>query len=152
VTWFLANGASPNVRHNSDNSTTPLTCAVISACPAIVSLLLDQGARVDRGNVLSALCESKHPGRLYILGLLIQRGAPVNAVDDSQNLQRLRLMQVRGLGAPLHRAVEEGRVAIAAALLAHGADKAVRDTKGRTPVELAKELGRAEIAALLEAE
>lgn len=135
-------------------STTPLTCAVISACPAIVSLLLDQGARVDRGNVLSALCESKQPGRLYILGLLIQRGAPVNAVDedDSQYPPLIGVFEVQELGAPLHRAVDEGRVAIAAALLAHGADKAVRDSKGRTPVELAKELGRAEMVALLEAE
>jgi len=140
------------VRHNDYISTTPLTCAVISACPAIVSLLLDHGAHVDHGNLLSTLCESKHPGRLYIFGLLIERGVPVNALDHSQNPRRFRILQRQGLGTPLHCAVEQGRVAIGAALLAHGADKGVRDTKGRTPLELAKELGRGEMLALLEAE
>jgi len=57
-----------------------------------------------------------------------------------------------GLGTPLHSAVRSNRLAIAAALLAHGAERGKEDTKGRTPLDMARELGSGEMVKLLEGE
>lgn len=57
-----------------------------------------------------------------------------------------------GLGTPLHSAVESNRIAIAAALLGHGAERGKEDTKGRTALEMARESGLREMVKLLEGE
>ncbi|MCJ1247965.1 hypothetical protein MMC30_005180 [Trapelia coarctata] len=132
---------------------TPLTIAVMHASLSIVKLLIAHGARLDHGNLLSSISASNVPGRLAILGELVEKGAPINELHDSQNRARVRIRNwASAVGTPLHRAVDHGRVAIAAALLAHGADKTIVDTKGRTPLEFARELGAGRMVELLEEE
>ena len=131
-------------------SNTPLTYAVMDASLSMVKLLVARGARVNEGNLLVALAESEVPGRLAILGYLVERGSPVNELKDAHNPRRFRSMSPKGLGTPLHNAVKYNRIAFAAALLAHGAEKEKMDTKGRTPLEIAAELGFGEMVKLLE--
>ena len=150
VTWFLDHGASPNLRCTPYTSNTPLAFAVINASLSIVKLLIAHGARVDEGNLLVALSESNVPGRLAILGYLVERGVPMNELSDAHNPPRFIIRSKSGLGTPLHSAVRYNRIAIAAALLAHGVEKGKVDTKGRTPLVMARELGLGEMVKLLE--
>jgi ankyrin repeat protein len=150
VTWFLDHGASPNLQYNVYMSTTPLTCAVIYASLSMVKLLVARGARVNEGNLLHALGESEVPDRLAILDYLVEQGSPVNELKDAHNPRRFRSFSCHGLDTPLHRAVKFNRIALAEALLAHGADQTKMDTKGRTPLEVAAELGFGEMIKLLE--
>jgi len=72
-----------------------------------------------------------------ILSDLIAAGAPVN---DNENLAGW---------TPLHFAAAAGRPAIIQALLDKGADPALRDSLGRTPVEVAELLNHAPAATQL---
>ncbi len=72
-----------------------------------------------------------------VAGLLIARGADVNASDS-----------IRG-DTPLHYAARHRAVAVAGVLLAHGADVNAPNRKGRTPLHAATVLGARAIAELL---
>lgn len=74
----------------------------------------------------------------------------MNELSDAHNLRRFRIMSRSGLGTPLHSAVTSNRIAIAAALLEHGAERGKEDSKGRTALEMARELGLGEMIKLLE--
>ncbi|MHC9538878.1 MAG: ankyrin repeat domain-containing protein [Vulcanimicrobiota bacterium] len=50
---------------------------------------------------------------------------------------------------PLHHAAEKGNKALVKILLDNGADKEIKDDKGRTPLKIAEEKGHAEIIELL---
>ena len=60
-----------------------------------------------------------------MIDLLIQEGAEVNVKD------------VRGL-TPLHQASLNGHVEVITALLAAGADKTMKNKRGQTPHDVAK--------------
>jgi hypothetical protein len=149
VQWFLANGASADVPHTFRTSSTPLSRAVHDASMPIITLLLSSGSRVDHGNLLSATCHSHMSSRLEVLELLLNKGAPVNAIDDWYNGPVTTQMSRWGLGTPLHAAVKRGEREVVEVLLRNGADKSIKDTKGRMPVHLARELEN-EFAEVLE--
>jgi hypothetical protein len=74
-------------------------------------------------------------GRMGEVKAALQQGDDVNATGE--------------LGPPLHNAAENGHLAIVELLVAHGADVAATDAKGRTALELAEREGHAEVAAYL---
>lgn len=150
VQWFLANGASADVPHTFRTSSTPLSRAVHDASMPIITLLLSSGSRVDHGNLLSATCHSHMSSRLEVLELLLNKGAPVNAIDDWYNGPVTTQMSRWGLGTPLHAAVKRGEREVVEVLLRNGADKSIKDTKGRMPVHLARELENEELVEVLE--
>jgi ankyrin repeat protein len=151
VHWFLSHGASAHLECTPHKSDTPLTYAVKYGSIEIVRLLVSHGARVDHGNLLHAACESSHPGRLEILAFLLERGAPINVLKEAHNTERLRILPcIFRRGTPLHEAIMYRRRAICAALLVHGADPEVRDTKGKTSIEFAREIGFDDMLEILE--
>ena len=54
-----------------------------------------------------------------------------------------------GSETPLHKLARDNDIAIAKLLLAHGANVAALDTRGRTPLTVAARKGHAALAALL---
>ena len=82
---------------------------------------------------------------------LISCGAPLKELTDEHNPWRRQFMERRGRVTALHLAARKGRADNVAVLLAAGADARWRDTRGRTPADLARGNGKADVARMLEA-
>ncbi len=107
---------------------TPLHAAVIGGNRDAVAFLLARDAPVDaenhNGHTALALCAecSSADARALIAQLLLARGADANAPAGHHG------------GTALHRAVVNGDLALARALLESGADPNRQDWSGKTPL------------------
>ena len=162
VMTLLANGADPRVADAEGN--TPMHHAARSSDPGVVALLRDAAAEIDVPNndgwtPLGVACLA---GNWRLARFLLERGARVQvdgAVsplvaaaggddDDPAGVQLLLRYKARPDGADrdgrtaLHRAAHAGHAAIAAELLAAGADVSARDAQQRTPLLEAARGGR----------
>ncbi|KAE8832169.1 hypothetical protein P3342_013139 [Pyrenophora teres f. teres] len=144
--WFLDRGADPDAQCFLD--ITPLSFAVRSAEIPVINLLLDRGS-IHKGQLVHHAVE-RSENVIEVLQILIARGASINQVQYSEHLQSWGHEHFKGLGTPLHRAVELGRGDVVEFLLKMGADRDVKDTKGRTPLDVAREVGDEELVRLLE--
>ena len=121
-----------------------VTIAAVANDPEFLALALELGARAD--NVTSmydgtALIAAAHLGHFEVVQILIDAGAPLDHVN---NLGWTALIEavVLGDGGSDHiRTVE--------ALVNAGADKAIGDRQGKTPLQLAEERGYADMVELL---
>ncbi|MCJ1247881.1 hypothetical protein MMC30_005096 [Trapelia coarctata] len=151
VKWFLSHGATLDLEPTEFTCRTPLTLAVGCASLEIVKLLIAHGAKVDRGNLLHEIVESNHPGRLDILAYLIRQGADIDQIEEASNYRLFDVKKkVFGIGTALHNAVKHNKLAIAVALLNHGAERCIDDTEGRTPLDWADDLKRKRMIRLLD--
>ncbi len=86
----------------------------------------------------SALAKAGRPYYLFVVRLLIERGAGVNARTVPGAETGAFMRDVRCCGeTPLHRAAAYGDEAIIRVLLDHGADKETRDANGDSPLSWA---------------
>ncbi len=128
---LLARGADPNAVDATGKSA--ITYAAARGFAEIVRRLLESGVDAKRtyGNDLTALMWAAGPDEgvgagaaLDVVALLLDAGAPIDAVDN------------RGRTA-LMTAAEFGHAEIVEALLAHGADRGIKDGRGKRAVDLA---------------
>ena len=88
----------------------------------------------------SALCKAGRPYFLYVVRLLVENGADVNARTIPGVAIDAFMRDVRTKGeTPLHRAAAYGDEAMIEYLLEHGADKTARDAHGNSPISWASE-------------
>jgi uncharacterized protein len=144
---------------------TPLLHAAVFGMTAVVDVLVAAGARVPdlvqaaaAGDVdgllradspeqerIRALVMAADHQRLPVIDALVAAGTPVDGVDATWGRH------------PLRTAAGNGRPAAVRRLLGHGADPALRDAEGRTPLDLCRAnrpryvdtRGHNEVAALL---
>ena len=125
--------------HSADGF-TPLHLAAFFAQPAVMELLLDQGARVDAVSTnamkLRALHSAAAANSLDAVTLLLARGAEPNTHQHG------------GLTA-LMAAASNGNLAMVSALLAKGADPNLAAADGTRAVGLARAKGHVEVVARL---
>jgi uncharacterized protein len=113
----------------------------------VADFLITQGADVnyklpDTGEtpLHSALCKAGRPYYLYVLRVLVENGADVNAKTNPGRETGAFMRDVRTRGeTPLHRAAAYGDEAMIAYLLANGADREARDANGDSPLTWASE-------------
>ena len=113
----------------------------------VVDFLILQGADVnwsvpDTGEtpLHSALCKAGRPYFLYVLKLLVESGADVNAKTIPGRESGAFMRDVRTKGeTPLHRAAAYGDEVMIQYLLDNGADKQARDANGASPIGWASE-------------
>jgi ankyrin repeat protein len=134
---LLAAGAKADCRDGEGLS--PLFYAAVHGFPKVVQLLLDRGADPDVGREIGlgpGLVQAGYRGRLDMLGLLLNGGADINAIDYARR-------------TALHAAVWKGAVEAALLLIEAGADPNTRDRMGLTPLMEAVNADNHELALRL---
>lgn len=150
IRWFLSHGADPSVPAHHNGATT-LTLAAASSTVETMKLLIDAdaGGDVRKGSPLVVAAASSNSGRLSMARYLVAIGASLNALQHEDDESRFKTFSSTGLGTALHATVRWDRREMCALLLELGVDKTVKDTLGRTPLDLAREMGRWEVGRLL---
>jgi len=118
----------------------PLGLASFFNHEPVVRLLLERDARVDaassNGMRVMPLHSAAAARSVPIARLRLERGAPVNARQGAS-----------GLGfTPLMEAALNGQTEMVDLLLEHGADRTMRDDKGHTAGDYARQNGHAALA------
>ena len=113
----------------------------------VVDFLISHGADVNcavpetgETPLHSSLCKAGRPYYLYVVKLLVENGADVNAktIPGKETEAFMRDVRTRG-ETPLHRAAAYGDEAMIQYLLDHGAEKEARDANGDSPLTWASE-------------
>ncbi len=141
--------------------------------PAVVRALLEYGAAVNaRGpDGRAALHYAAQAGNLDLIAVLLAYGADANVGDAAGNTPLIAALRSKakrrpaaiaallaggadpnvrmGSETPLHKVTRDNDRALAKLLLAHGANTAALDTRGRTPLTVATRKGHAALVALL---
>ena len=153
VTLLLDSGAAvdgpPETSTDFADGPTPLMAACEAGDVRLVRWLLDRGANVRRRcgllGGIGCVFKAAEAGNVGLVTVLLERGAPVN-LHDARG--RTVLSHVCEMGLfPL--VTPTAAVAIAEALLAHGADPLDVDDHGRTPLAYACEHPEPALLALL---
>jgi ankyrin repeat protein len=113
-----------------------------------ISVLLERGS-VEKGQLMHHAVE-RSQDTIAVMQELVSKGTPLNEVQYSGHMDSWNHEHFKGLGTPLHRAVELRKVDVARFLLQRGADGNIKDTKGRTPLDIARHLGDRDMIHLLE--
>lgn len=108
----------------------------------VADLLISQGADVNwavpetgETPLHSALCKAGRPYYLFVVKVLVENGAEVNARTVPGKETGAFMRDVRTVGeTPLHRAAAFGDEAMISYLIDHGADKQARDANGDSPL------------------
>ena len=139
-------GAGAEINASGNQGNTPLHFAAyrvgreeLSAevYNGIIALLLDNGASVESENMIaatplhSAVNRGADPSAVE---MLLTSGANVNAKTVGG-----------GAYAPLHAAAANGRADLVEILLNHGANRDLKDGRGKTPLEMAVEQGHLDV-------
>lgn len=146
VKWLLEHDADPNAGYEYD---TPLSRAALWSKVEILKLLLSYGGDVKRGDVLHWAVE-RDDNTCEILILLLDHGTQLDRLRFDSREPRWSVFGVKELGTPMHMAVARGKTDMISLLLQRGTDKNIKDTHGRTVVQLAVELGDPEMISILE--
>ena len=113
----------------------------------VADFLIKHGADVnftlqDTGEtpLHSALCKAGRPSFLYVLRLLVENGANVNArtIPNRETGGFMRDVRTKG-ETPLHRAAAYGDEEMISYLIENGADREARDANGDSPLSWASE-------------
>ncbi|XP_053367381.1 poly [ADP-ribose] polymerase tankyrase-2-like isoform X2 [Clarias gariepinus] len=121
----LCSAGNVNCRDTQGRHSTPLHLAAGYNNLEVAEYLLQHGAEVnsqDKGGLIP-LHNAASYGHVDVAALLIKYDACVNATD-------------KWAFTPLHEAAQKGRTQLCALLLAHGADPALRNQEGQSPLDL----------------
>lgn len=148
VIWLLDHGANPNSRCDWDF--TPTSYAMLAAPLETIDTLFERGANPLCGQLLHYAVIRNKPDALDVVRKLVEKGAPINEIKYEKEPKTYFERKPFGLGTPLHRAAEFGKIDVVKYLLDMGADSLKLDSKGRLPRYWAEKEGFADVARVLE--
>ncbi len=135
---LLARHRQPDARDSCE--WTPLMKAALHGHEAIVARLLDAGAKVDaidKGGYTAVMLAASN-NHAKVVDLLLKRGAMADHQETTKGWTALIW------------AAKQGHAAAVATLLAHHADRTLKDFDGKTAADWAREDGHAEVLNLLQ--
>lgn len=112
-------------------------------CDFLISQGADVNTSTDKTNetpLHNALAKAGRPYYFYVVKLLVEKGAEVNAktIPGMETGAFMRDVRTKG-ETPLHRAAAYADEKTIAYLIAHGADKTAKDAHGNSPLSWASE-------------
>jgi ankyrin repeat protein len=143
VQFLLSRGANPNANLLA-HIDSALEVAASSASITVIDALLDAGAAL-KGR--SALCEAAGEGRADVVAHLLDRGAAIDEIPENSDI--LEVQRAQGLKNALGVAALEGSLEVVKLLLERGADVKVKDSKGRSALQLAEAEKHEAVAEIL---
>jgi ankyrin repeat protein len=126
----LALRAGANVNVASLEGVTPLMAASYGGHAGVAKILLDRMHK-------PAIVYAAGMGRTEVVGLLLERGVPIDAAYEHQL-------------TPLMWAAGQGQEATVRLLLARGAKTDLRDDRGLTAYDIAQQTGQSAVVMLLQ--
>jgi uncharacterized protein len=112
-------------------------------CDFLINNGADVNAHVDKTNetpLHNALAKAGRPYYFYVVKLLLDKGADVNAMTIPGIETGAFMRDVRTKGeTPLHRAAAYADEKTISYLIEYGADKTIKDANGNTPLSWASE-------------
>jgi len=123
------------------NGTTALMFAAFNGHSEIVIFLLDAGAEINLRDYLdrTALLYASTGPFPETVKILLDRGADPNIVDSVEHF------------SPLMHAAAEGHLEVVKVLIAHGADRSLKDVDGDDAASFAAKAGHMQVAEYLNA-
>ena len=143
VSFLLAQGADPNINRGSSMHYV-LDMAVSFSEIEVVDELIRHGAKLKNSNALKS---AAYVGRMEMIEHLLGKGIDVNEIPDYPDM--LNQEREMGLGTALHEAARNGQVEAVRLLLDRGANPQLKNSLGRTALDLAKEKDHMEVVGVL---
>ncbi|KAI1137841.1 ankyrin [Hypoxylon sp. FL0543] len=148
--WCIDNGADPMAASMFRSMEIPSQAAT-KARPRVLQILKDGGADFTKTNALQSAASSRTQGRTDVMAFLLdEAGVPINMREFEWDKELVQRHYPSRSGTALHRAVRCGTLENVKFLIERGADRSLRDGLGRTPADIAREIGFSEALALLE--
>jgi len=132
VQFLLSRGADPN---GQQGNCTMLECAVYSSEIPIITALLDAGAEIENRSTLSIAASL---GMENVISFLLEKGASIDALPNNDDYTYSVGYEMEGVRNALGDAAWQGYPEVVKFLLDRGADPTIKDTKGRTALDLAR--------------
>ncbi|KAI0388156.1 ankyrin [Hypomontagnella monticulosa] len=150
IEWLLDHGANPMAGSISHHKTIPGQAAK-GASLAVLRLLKDKGVDFSKSNALHDAAASKVKGRIEIMDFLLdEAGVPLNAMAFDYD-QRLSVMHGSfRIGTALHSALWSNNLESMKYLIGRDIDQSIKDGRGRTAAEVARQFKFHEALPLLE--
>ncbi|KAG6889174.1 hypothetical protein C0995_003085 [Termitomyces sp. Mi166 len=147
VSWLLDHGAKYDA-NEACQSFSVLASAAWFASPAVIERLLGADVPIKDSRALEM---AVYDGRIDSLACLLDNGGDINeiAAETSTWIEFDDQAAKDGYGAALHTAAKRGHLKAVRYLIDRGADLELRDSKGRTALDLAVMEGHLDIIDLL---
>lgn len=146
--WFLDHGAKPDTEA-SMLDITPLSVAVMKAPFKIIKILFDRGGSIHHGQLLHYVIYRENSDYLEVLDFLLDHGASVNDIMYQHRVGMYLMRMAFGLGTPLHKSAELGRLDVVKHLIKKGADPLIPDARRQIALELAESNGHHQVVGYL---
>jgi ankyrin repeat protein len=133
--FLLSRGADPNINHTLGMARS-LEVAARDASIPVIETLMNAGSVVKGRRLLQYATIF---GRTDVVAYLLDHGAAIDEIPDNPDLTDHHI--TAGLRNPLCEAAWRGQTAVLKLLLDRGADASIRDTNGKSALELAETEG-----------
>jgi ankyrin repeat protein len=128
---------------------TPLSIAVMRASFEIIKILFNRGGSIHHGQLLHYAIYRKKGDYLEVLDFLLDHGPSINDIMYQNRVEIYLMRMAFGLGTPLHKAAELGKLDIVKHLIKKGADPLIPDARRQIALELAQSNGHHQVVDYL---